>query len=207
VQEAMARFGAIALGRTDNPYHELIPAVLAQRVTAREALWQWSQVCLRWGEEMSLGSISLRTPPTADRLLSIPLHEWHLLGVERRRAETARHVARHAPRLLAGWRPELPVHERTASLQLIPGVGEWTAAVAGHCAFGDPDALEFGDFHVKNTVAWALSGRPRGTDDEMRLTMEPYAGERRRVLTWLSLAGWSAPARGPKRRNLDIARL
>ena len=71
----------------------------------------------------------------------------------------------------------------------------------------DPDALEVGDFHVKNTVAYALSGRHRGSDEEMCRLLEPYAGQRRRVVTWLTLAGWRAPAHGPRRRNVPVARL
>ena len=207
VARAMARYGDIHLARTDTPYHELLPAVLAQRVTAREAITQWSRICRMWGEQVHVDGVILHAPPTPERLLAVAPHEWHLLGVERRRAETLRNVARHADRLLAGWKEELPVPERTASFTLIPGVGVWTAAVAGHTAFGDPDALEFGDFHVKNTVAWALEGRARGTDEEMQRTMQVYAGDRRRVLTWLVMDGWSAPARGPRRRILDIARL
>lgn len=207
VADAMHRFGTLALARTDNPYHELLPAVLAQRVTAKEALAQWRETCTRWGEAIEFDGVQCHAPPVPGRLLEIPFHEWHLLGVDRRRAEALRNVARHGERLLRGWKTDLPASERTESLSLIPGIGEWTAAVAGHTAFGDPDALEFGDFHVKNTVAWALTGRPRGTDDEMRTTMEPYLGERRRVLSWLSLAGWGAPARGPRQRIVDIARL
>lgn len=207
VADAMARYGHLRLARTDTPYHELIPAVLAQRVTAREAIGQWGRICRTWGQPIEVDGVHLHAPPSPDTLLSVPYHEWHLLGVERRRAETIRNVARHGERLLTGWHSELDAHARTESLCLIPGVGIWTAAVAGHTAFGDPDALEFGDFHVKNTVAWALEGRARGTDEEMHRTMQPYAGHRRRVLSWLVMAGWSAPARGPRRRILDVARL
>jgi hypothetical protein len=86
-------------------------------------------------------------------------------------------------------------------------VGIWTAAVAGGIAFGDADALLIGDFHVKNTVAFALTGSIRGSDEQMCKTLAPYAGNRHRVVRWLELDGWSAPARGPRRRNLSIARL
>jgi hypothetical protein len=64
-----------------------------------------------------------------------------------------------------------------------------------------------GDFHTKNTVAHALAGRPRGTDEEMCGILRPYAGQRARVVMWLKLDGWRAPARGPKRRIVSIARL
>ena len=213
VAEAMRRHCDLRIGATENPYHALIPAVLAQRVTAAEAIGQWRRLCREHGERVvvagahGLHDMEMFSPPSPERVLGIPFHEWHLLGVDRRRAETIRNVARHGMRLLGGWRTDVAAAARTSSLTLIDGVGEWTAAVAGHVAFGDPDALEFGDFHVKNTVAWALEGRPRGTDEEMRVSMAAYAGQRRRVLSWLALDGWKAPARGPRRRILDIARL
>lgn len=207
VSRAMERHGAVALARTDNPYHELLPAVLAQRVTAAEAVAQWRGLCRRWGETIVVDGTPMQTPPRPEVLARVPYHELHLLGVDRRRAEALRNVARHGERLLSGWQTDLPVHERTRSLALIPGVGEWTAAVAGFVAFGDPDALDVGDFHTKNTVAHALAGRPRGTDDEMCEILRPYAGQRARVVMWLKLDGWRAPARGPKRRIVSIARL
>jgi hypothetical protein len=74
-------------------------------------------------------------------------------------------------------------------------------------AFGDPDALLVGDFHVKNTVAFALEGRIRGTDKEMVATLEPYRGQRHRIVRWLQLNGVRAPARGPRRRIVSITRL
>ncbi|MFM8600999.1 MAG: DNA-3-methyladenine glycosylase family protein [Actinomycetota bacterium] len=207
VARAMERHGGVALARTGNPYHELLPAVLAQRVTAVEAISQWGELCRRWGEDIVVDGIPMRTPPRPDVLAKVPYHELHLLGVDRRRADALRSVARHGDRLIGGWRTDLPLHERTRSLALIPGVGEWTAAVAGLAAFGDPDALDVGDFHTKNTVAHALAGRARGTDGEMCEILRPYAGQRARVVMWLKLDGWRAPARGPKRRIVSIARL
>lgn len=207
VARAMERHGGVALARTGNPYHELLPAVLAQRVTAIEAISQWGELCRRWGESIVVDGIPMHTPPRPDVLAKVPYHELHLLGVDRRRADALRSVARHGDRLIGGWHVDLPLHERTRSLTLIPGVGEWTAAVAGLVAFGDPDALDVGDFHTKNTVAHALTGRPRGTDEEMCEILRPYAGQRARVVMWLKLDGWRAPARGPKRRIVSIARL
>ena len=207
VARAMERHGDVRLPRTGNPYHELLPAVLAQRVTSAEAVTQWRELCRRWGESILVDGVQMCTPPRPDVLARVPYHELHLLGVDRRRADALRNVARHGERLLTGWRNDLPAHERTRSLTLIPGVGEWTAAVAGFVAFGDPDALDVGDFHTKNTVAHALAGRPRGTDEEMCMILRPYAGQRARVVMWLKLDGWRAPARGPKRRIVSIARL
>ncbi|MFM8014903.1 MAG: DNA-3-methyladenine glycosylase 2 family protein, partial [Actinomycetota bacterium] len=89
----------------------------------------------------------------------------------------------------------------------LPGIGVWTAAVTVGVSHGDPDALPVGDFHVKNTVAWALTGIARGTDEEMLATLAPSAGQRWRVVRMLEKSGCGAPRRGPKRRLLDVAHL
>jgi 3-methyladenine DNA glycosylase/8-oxoguanine DNA glycosylase len=89
----------------------------------------------------------------------------------------------------------------------LPGIGVWTAAVAVGVSHGDADALPIGDFHVKNTVAWALTGSPRGTDDDMLVTLAPYEGHRWQVVRLLEKQGLGAPKFAPKRRVLDISRL
>jgi 3-methyladenine DNA glycosylase/8-oxoguanine DNA glycosylase len=207
VTSAMRIYGAYRVPRTGTPYHDLLPAVLGQRVTAAEALAQWAEICRRFGRAVDANGRRMHAPPEPDALLAVPYHEFHLMGIDRRRAETLRNVARHGERLLQGWRTEESPHDRTMSLTLIEGVGVWTASVAGYASFCDPDALEVGDFHVKNTVAFALTGRHRGTDEEMCALLEPYAGQRQRVVTWLGMAGWRAPAHGPRRRIVRIARL
>ena len=79
-------------------------------------------------------------------------------------------------------------------LRAIPGIGPWTAAEVGIRAFGDPDAVSVGDFHLPNMVAWALAGEPRGTDERMLELLEPYRGQRGRVLRLLELSGGGAAA-------------
>lgn len=207
VAAALRRFGDHRIGATGTPYHDLLPVVLAQRVTSAEATAQWRRLCLRWGTPVEVGGVVLHCPPGPDVLARIPYHEMHSLGIERRRADTLRQVAVHGHRLMEGWPLGATPQERTRALCLIPGVGPWTAAVAGYTAFGDPDALEVGDFHAKNTVAHALTGRHRGTDEEMCALLEPYAGDRQRVLVWLRMAGHRAPAHGPRRRIVSIARM
>ena len=64
--------------------------------------------------------------------------------------------------------------------------------------FGDPDAVSVGDFHLPNLVAWALAGEPRGTDDRMLELLEPYRGQRGRVIRLLELGGFGAPRYGPR---------
>ena len=210
VERAARRWGSVRLGRSNAPYHELLPAVLGQRVTGSEAARQWVRLTHAFGP-LAPGPVpGLRLPPDPERLRRVAYHDLHHFGIERRRADTLRQVAAHAQWLIHDLAPDSTATSPaalTATLVRIPGVGPWTAAVAGGLAFGDPDALQVGDFHVKNTVAWALRGQVRGTDEEMVRDLEPYAGQRHRVVRWLELDGWRAPRRGPGRRNLVVARL
>lgn len=205
VERAMRSWAGMRIGRSDTPYHELLPAVLGQRVTGGEAVRQWRSLVMTLGAPAPGPRSGLMLPPDPDALAKTPYWQLHHMGIERKRADTLTRVASAAGWLIAEC-TDTPA-ERTASLTRIHGVGVWTAAVAGGAAFGDPDALQVGDFHVKNTVAWALRSRPRGTDEEMVRDLAPYEGQRHRVVRWLELDGWRAPRRGPKRRNLSVARL
>lgn len=206
VAEAQRRWSRLRLGHSNLPYHELLPTVLAQRVTAREALSQWRAIVRAYGRPAPGPREGLLLPPDPSTLAAVPYFELHHFGIDRRRADCLRAVARHAHVLVRDIDSARLQSDLTASLRVIPGVGEWTAACAGGLAFGDPDALQVGDFHVKNTVVHALTGRIRGTDEEMIRILDPYSGQRHRVVRWLELDGHRAPARGPRRPIVSIAR-
>jgi 3-methyladenine DNA glycosylase/8-oxoguanine DNA glycosylase len=134
-----------------------------------------------------------------------PYYVLHRFGIEKRRADALRGVAHNAARLIR----DIDVSHSdpsalTSSLTNLSGIGVWTAATAGGLAYGDPDALVIGDYHVKNTVAFALTGKARGTDDEMVALLSPYNGQRARVVKWLELDGWVAPKFGPRQRISSI---
>ena len=207
VSAAQKKFGALRLGRSLTPYHELLPAVLGQRVTAVEALRQWRELVRDFGEPAPGPLSTLRLPPTPDSLQNLPYYALHKYGIERQRATTLQQVARHGSWLVNTDFAAMSAPEATSSLQRIQGVGIWTSSVAGGLAFGDADALQVGDFHVKNTAAWALRRQIRGTDEEMVRDMAPYAGNRHRVMRWLELAGHRAPSRGARQRIVSIAHL
>ena len=207
VKRAQKRFQHLALGRTETPYHEIIPAVLGQRVTAGEAVRQWQALVTQFGERAPGPHPTLRVPPTPDVLARLGYVTFHEYGIERKRADTIRNIARVSHFLIRDWPSNVPAEQHTHSLMNLPGVGPWTAAVAGSVAFGDPDALAVGDFHLKNTVAWALHGIARGTDEQMLESLAPYVGHRHRVVRWLQLMGYRAPARGPRRPIVSITQL
>ena len=191
------------IGATGDLYHALVAAVIEQRVTTREAKTSWRRLCEELGTPAPGPIEGLVLPPAADSLARRPSWWFHPLGIEGSRADTIREVARHAAKYWE-W-ADLPAEEVRRRLLLLRGVGQWTVGTVLWSALADPDAVPVGDYHVKNIVVWALAGRPRGTDEEMLQLLEPYAGDRGRVVRLLKSSG-RPPKFGPKQRILPMHR-
>lgn len=198
------RFVGLRFGRTDAVVEALLPAILEQKVTGVEARASYRAI-IRGHGQRAPGPAVLWIPPLPERLTAIPTFEYHRLGVEERRAVTLRRIGALADRLEATG--ALPGAEARARLQTVPGIGVWTAAESGRAAFGDPDAISIGDYHVPSLVSWALAGEPRGDDARMVELLDPYAGQRARVVRLLELAGDHPPRRGPRIAPRSIARI
>lgn len=199
VRELLRRMPHVRLGRTGAVMEALIPAILEQKVTGTEA-WRGYRGLVSGYGEAAPGPGELRLAPDPSVVAGLPYHAFHPLGVERRRADTVRRAAALAPRLegtAATFGGGDPVGAYRL-LRAIPGIGPWTAAEVGLRAFGDPDAVSVGDFHLKHLVSWAFAGEPRGTDERMLELLEPYAGQRGRVIRLLELSGISPPKYGPR---------
>jgi 3-methyladenine DNA glycosylase/8-oxoguanine DNA glycosylase len=193
------RFGASRM-----LFHELVPTILGQRITGGEAIRQWHRLCRRLGEPAPGPASGLLLPPSPAALMGRPAWWFHPLGIEAKRAEALRAVAKHASKLW-GW-AELSSPMLQAKLALLPGVGPWTIGSVMGSAMGDPDAVAVGDFHLKNLVSYALAGEARGTDERMLQLLAPYAGQRGRVVRLLLLDGHTPPKFGPRQRILPMAR-
>jgi 3-methyladenine DNA glycosylase/8-oxoguanine DNA glycosylase len=192
----------LRLPRTGRVLHALVPAILEQKVTGTEAFRAYAAL-LRAHGEPAPGPGELLLPPAPAVLAGLPYHAYHPLGVERRRAEVIRRVASRATWLEAASSSE----EASRRLQSLPGIGPWTAAEVVRSAFGDPDAVSVGDYHIPNIVAWALAGEPRGTDERMLELLEPYGGQRGRVQRLLEVGRVTAPRYGPRMAPRRIAAL
>jgi 3-methyladenine DNA glycosylase/8-oxoguanine DNA glycosylase len=202
VRELARRMTGMRVGRTNRVIESLVPAILEQKVTGKEAGLAFRGLIRRHGEAAP-GPFGLRILPPARVLAGLPYYAYHPLGVERRRADTIRWAAAHAERLEEIV--DLPLEAAYARLSALPGVGAWTAAEVAVRALGDADAVSVGDFHIPNTVAWALAGEPRGTDARMLELLEPYRGQRGRVIRLLEAAGVAAPRYGPRLAPRAIA--
>jgi 3-methyladenine DNA glycosylase/8-oxoguanine DNA glycosylase len=198
ITDAQRNYPGLRFGASGTLYHELLPAILGQRVTTIEATRQWTQLCRKIGEPAPGPDPSLHLPPHPDRLADQPAWWFHPLGIEAKRAEGLKTIARHHDKIQQ-W-CSLDVTDAAARLALLNGVGAWTVAIATSSAFGDPDAVAVGDYHLKNMVSWAFTGKARGTDERMLELLEPYRGQRNRVLQLLGSAGLHAPKFGPKQR-------
>lgn len=197
----------VRLGASDGLYHLLLPTVIAQRITGHEAGRQWLRLCRALGEAApgpAEVAADLLLPPDPAVLNRRPAWWFHPLGIETKRARTITEIARHADKL---WRwTELGRDEAAAKLPLLPGVGPWTVGSVLGPAFGDPDTVPVGDYHMPHVTSWALAGEPRGDDDRMLELLEPYRGQRWRVLAALLATAGPAPKFGPRQRVLPMQR-
>ncbi len=194
----------LRLGASGSLYHELLPTIIAQRITSGEAMRQWCRLCLELGAPAPGPFARLRLPPSPETLARRPAWWFHPLGIETKRARALTEVAAHANRLWE-W-ATCGAAIAAARLELIRGVGPWTIGSVLGPALGDPDAVAVGDYHLANMVAWALAGEPRATDDRMLELLEPYRGQRGRVIRLIGLSGPRVPAFGPRKRILPMHR-
>ena len=204
ISQLQRRFRGLRVGRTGAVFDALVPAILGQKVAGKEAARSWRRMLEVHGEAAP-GPVQLRVPPAPAVLGALPYEAFHPFGIERRRATTIIEAARHARRLQALTDTDAAGARRT--LEAFPGIGPWTAALVAAAALGDPDAVPVGDYHVPHTVAWALAGEPRASDARMLELLEPYRGQRGRVVLLLKAAGINAPRFGPRRALRSIERI
>ena len=192
----------LRLPRTGLVLDALVPAILEQKVTGEEARRSWRLLLRRYGTPAPGPVPGMFVPPPASVLLQIPTWDWHRFGVELKRHRTIRAAATVARRLeeCVGMAPAAAL----ARLQVVPGIGLWTAAETAQRALGHPDAVSVGDYHLKNVVVHLFTGRPRGTDEEMLELLAPWAGQRQRVMRLVELTGIGAPRFGPRFNYTDI---
>jgi len=189
------RHAGLRILRTESVLETLVPTVLEQKVAGVEARHAYRHLIRTLGEPAP-GPTPLMVPPSPRVLASTPYWTFHEFGVERRRAEVIQTAARRANRLEA--LVDLPRGEAYRRLLTLPGIGPWSAAEIGAVAFGDPDAVSVGDYHLPHLVSWVLLRQPRGSDQQMLELLEPYRGHRARVIRLLLLSGLQPPRFGPR---------
>lgn len=198
VRDLARRHPGLRFPRTLAVMESLVPAIIEQKVTGNEAHRAWRGLVRAHGRPAPgpAGASGMHVPPDPAVLAALPYFAFHGFGLERRRAETILTVARRAAWLEAA--SELTPEIRSARLRSFPGVGPWTAAEVAARAWGDPDAVSVGDYHLPGVVTWALAREPDGTDERMLELLEPFRGQRGRVIRLIEVAGVRTERHGPR---------
>lgn len=206
IAAAHRRVPHLRLGRTGRVLEALIPAVIEQRVPGADAFRAWRVLVTRFGTPPpGPAPTRMRVPPAADVWRRIPSWEFHRANVDPGRARTIVSCAQRAASLerLASW----PATQAREALTSLPGVGAWTAAETAQRAFGDPDALSVGDYHIPKMIGWTLLGHPID-DAGMIELLEPMRPHRHRVVRLLEASGLAyEPRRGARLPVQDIRAL
>jgi 3-methyladenine DNA glycosylase/8-oxoguanine DNA glycosylase len=198
VADAARRFSGWRVCRTGLVLESLIPSIIGQKVTGREASGSYRTLVRRYGERAP-GEGERRglwVGPSARSWALIPSWEWLRAGVDGARSAAVVRAAGAGGRV--NQCVDLSLDQADRRLRAIPGVGVWTAAEVRQRALGDCDAVSFGDYHVAKDIGWALTGC-EVDDDGLAELLEPYAGHRYRVQGLLKLAGAGRPRRGPRK--------
>jgi 3-methyladenine DNA glycosylase/8-oxoguanine DNA glycosylase len=194
-------FAGVRMPATGLMFPRLLRAILEQKVTGTEAHRAYRAITRHFGEPAP-GPGDLLLPPDPAAVAATPYWRFHPFGVEQRRTQALLRVAVAADRL-----ERCPdAAEATRRMTALPGIGPWTAAEVVRVVYGDPDAVSVGDYHIPNTVAWALAGEPRGTDARMLELLAPFPGHRGRVCELLAAGGIGAPRFGPRMPIRSFAR-
>jgi 3-methyladenine DNA glycosylase/8-oxoguanine DNA glycosylase len=189
------RSAGLRLALHPTPVETLVAVILQQRVAWKDAVRSWRLLCAAYGDPAP-GPYALLTAPEPRRVAELGYAAFHPHGVEHRRAVTVREACRRRGAIdrLRG----LPAGEAYAKLQVLPGVGPWTAGMTAGHAFVDADAVPLGDLNLPSTVAHVLAGEERADDARMLELLEPFRPHRWRVLQLLLASGRTAPRHGPR---------
>ena len=208
VAHAAARFPGLRLTRSNRVLDALVPVVLEQEITATEALGAWQQLVRQpgvGGEGLRVqGGVvpsGLRVSPTAAAWAAMPSWDFRQAGITQRRWNVVQQAASRQVQLERTLRLGRGGPEVDRVLRALPGIGVWTSALIRQRAHGDPDAPAFGDAHISRGVCWVLAKEllPAAESDErMTELLQPWAGQRQRVVALLLAAGAEAPRRGPR---------
>ena len=194
--DAAARHPGLRVPRTGRVVEALVPAVLEQKVTGKQARASFRSLVLRFGSRPpGPAPEGMVVPPSAEVWRMVPSWQWHRAGVDPQRSRTICLAMRTADRLEQAV--GMPPQDAATRLSSVPGIGAWTVAEIAQRALGDSDALSVGDYHLSQFVGWALAGRPLD-DDGMVELLAPWRPHRYRVVRLLECSGFAKPRFGPR---------
>ena len=181
-------------GASGDLYHALLPTILAQRITSGEAVRQWRRLVPPSSASRAPGPYrGLLLPPAPERLAATPAWWFHPLGIE---AKRARPLERGRPRSPTGCGTGPSSRRRAppAKLALVRGrrpVDDRLGARAGAAATTTPSPSATTTCRTSSPGTSPAS--PAADDARMLALLEPYRGQRGRVVRLLVLGRSPGP--------------
>jgi len=163
-------------------FDSLVRAVLQQRVAFRDAV-RAHRGLTRALDERAPGPLTLLLPLAPRDWLRASSEDFRRAGVDGQRARTLRAAARVGRALDGAF--NLGRAQARARLATVSGCGPWTTEMTMGFGLGDPDAVPVGDLHLPRRVAWSLAAETSADDARMLALLEPYRGQRFRVIRLL----------------------
>lgn len=193
----------------------LIPTVIEQKVTVRQAFTAYRDLVHRYGhpapdrtplvsqleswgvarEGVVAALEKLLLPPNTSEWKRVPSWAWLQAGVQPAQSRTIMRALDVADRLEET--ANMPLIQAYQRLRSVPGIGVWTANKVAQTAWGDADAPTFGDFHVAQELGHATVGHD--VDDAgMAQLLEPFRPHRYRAERLILAVGASRPRHGAR---------
>ena len=204
VRELGRRASRLRLARSQRVFELLVPIVLEQLVSGAEASRAFARLVRRFSEPAPGPFDDLWLPLGAAEIRAIPLAAFPACGALPRQGRTLHELARRATRVEEA--AAMDVADADRRLLAFPGVGLWTARSAMLRGLGFADAVPLGDYHLPRIVALNLTGHdePHADDARMLELLEPWRGERGRLVAWIATAGAMPARRGPRGAMREI---
>ena len=205
LRDLARRAAGLRLARTGRVFELLVPIVLEQLVSGAEASRAFARLVRRFSEPAPGPFDDLWLPLGPEQIRGISQAAFPACGALPRQGATLLELARRASRVEEAAAMDADAAERR--LVAFPGVGVWTARSVMLRGLGHADAVPLGDYHLASIVALHLAGEERADDARMLALLEPYRGQRGRVVRWILAAGDMPARRGPRAplREIDPA--
>jgi len=198
IADAHHRHPGLRLSRTDLVFDALASAIFEQKVTGVQAFGAWRRIVVWFGERAPGPTPKpMFAPPTLEGWRRIPSWAWHRAGLEPPQSRAVVEAAARGESLMQAMAEADGGDGHERLLTSLRGIGPWTSAETRIRAFGDPDAVSVGDYHLAHEVGFALGGA-RTDDEGMLRLLEPWKGHRQRVIRLIGASGVREARRGAR---------
>lgn len=173
----VSRHGGFRLGQSGDPTEALIRAITGLAPSAFEAHRAHRQLVTALGDDAP-GPGGLRLGPTSDQIAGTAAYDLHTIGFPPTIADLLRRSAAQSHRLhdVDG------LEDLRKAIQALSGLPAGTADRVLLDAGGDPDAVPVGEPQRAHDVGRVLAEEPNADDDRMLELLEPWRGQRGRVI-------------------------